>query len=166
MTDLILTAQEPDGGDAVSTTNDREPIGIGQSGGYTGGTGAKCLPFEHTHRPVPDHRPGFLDPRPVIRDGLRSDVQPHPARRDRLRVGDPALGRLFELPPADVVAGQQQIDLLETKKLALITRIKSILRAQVDFLAALDALRESGASIPAVGLVAGGGKLPDPGGRG
>ncbi|MFA6233687.1 MAG: DivIVA domain-containing protein [Bacteroidota bacterium] len=32
----------------------------------------------------------------------------------------------------------EQIDLLETKKLALITRIKSILRAQVDFLAALE----------------------------
>ncbi|MBE0644647.1 MAG: DivIVA domain-containing protein [Bacteroidetes bacterium] len=33
---------------------------------------------------------------------------------------------------------KEQIDLLETKKLALITRIKSILRAQVDFLAALE----------------------------
>jgi len=33
---------------------------------------------------------------------------------------------------------QQQIDLLETKKLALITRIKSILRAQVDFLSDLE----------------------------
>lgn len=32
----------------------------------------------------------------------------------------------------------EQIDLLETKKLALITRIKSILRAQVDFLTALE----------------------------
>ncbi len=33
---------------------------------------------------------------------------------------------------------KEQIDLLETKKLALITRIKSILRAQVDFLTALE----------------------------
>jgi len=33
---------------------------------------------------------------------------------------------------------KEQIDLLETKKLALITRIKSILRAQVDFLSALE----------------------------
>ncbi len=33
---------------------------------------------------------------------------------------------------------KEQIDLLDTKKLALITRIKSILRAQVDFLAALE----------------------------
>ncbi|MBN1447528.1 MAG: DivIVA domain-containing protein [Bacteroidetes bacterium] len=39
---------------------------------------------------------------------------------------------------ARLEAMQQQIDLLETKKLALITRIKSILRAQVDFLAALE----------------------------
>ena len=33
---------------------------------------------------------------------------------------------------------REQIDLLETKKLALITRIKSILRSQVDFLTALE----------------------------
>lgn len=33
---------------------------------------------------------------------------------------------------------KEQIDLLETKKLALITRLKSILRAQVDFLSALE----------------------------
>jgi cell division initiation protein len=33
---------------------------------------------------------------------------------------------------------QEQIDLLETKKIALVTRIKSILRAEVDFLAALE----------------------------
>lgn len=33
---------------------------------------------------------------------------------------------------------KEQIDLLETKKLALITRIKSILRSQVDFLSALE----------------------------
>ena len=39
---------------------------------------------------------------------------------------------------ARMEALQQQIDLLETKKLALITRVKSILRAQVDFLSALE----------------------------
>lgn len=39
---------------------------------------------------------------------------------------------------ARMEALQQQIDLLETKKLALITRIKSILRAQVDFLSDLE----------------------------
>ncbi len=33
---------------------------------------------------------------------------------------------------------QEQIDLLETKKIALVTRIKSILRAEVDFLSALE----------------------------
>lgn len=39
---------------------------------------------------------------------------------------------------ARMEALQQQIDLLETKKLALITRVKSILRAQVDFLSDLE----------------------------
>ncbi|MCB2204410.1 DivIVA domain-containing protein [bacterium] len=38
---------------------------------------------------------------------------------------------------------KEQIDLLETKKLALITRIKSILRSQVDFLSALEQSRGS-----------------------
>lgn len=38
---------------------------------------------------------------------------------------------------------KEQIDLLDTKKLALITRIKSILRAQVDFLAALERGKQS-----------------------
>ncbi|MDT8324635.1 MAG: hypothetical protein RRA94_11010, partial [Bacteroidota bacterium] len=39
---------------------------------------------------------------------------------------------------ARLEALKEQIDLLETKKLALITRIKSILRSQVDFLSALE----------------------------
>ncbi len=39
---------------------------------------------------------------------------------------------------ARLEALKEQIDLLETKKLALITRIKSILRSQVDFLTALE----------------------------
>ena len=46
--------------------------------------------------------------------------------------------RLLMQGNARLEALKEQIDLLETKKLALITRIKSILRAQVDFLSSLE----------------------------
>lgn len=46
--------------------------------------------------------------------------------------------RLLMKGNARLDALKEQIELLETKKLALITRIKSILRSQVDFLSALE----------------------------
>ena len=42
---------------------------------------------------------------------------------------------------------KEQLDLLHTKKIALITRIKSVLRAQIDFLAALERGGDSSHSV-------------------
>jgi len=63
------------------------------------------------------------------------------ARREAdviIRDAEKRAERLATQGNARLAALQEQIDLLETKKIALITRIKSILRAHVDFLAALE----------------------------
>ena len=109
---LVRQASLFDGGDGVATTDDGDTVQVGQSVRDRKGTLGEGVHFKHAHRTVPDDRLALVQFLLEGGDGVRSDVQTHPAIRDRVDGDNLRVGIRGELVRDDDVSRQEQLDAL------------------------------------------------------
>ena len=112
MRHLVREASLFDGGDGVATTDDRDAVQLREGVGDAEGTLGEGVHFEHTHRTVPDDGLALVEFALERLEGVRTDVETHPAFRNVVDGDDLRLGIFGELVRDDDVGREQDLHAL------------------------------------------------------